>query len=267
MTHRHEYDTYRRGNAVISLRDQGRMPRGFQLEAVRRRITDTLDIIPESHINLFGTGGNIRVGSIPATGGGHNPTIPHIRLSYNCFDGAREHSYNNGRLSYTLLHEMGHIVDKSIQPTCMEFLASEFPLGCLGILSRYHGGGTRGVSEHYADIYADYFYNEIGGLSYNVLRAGRSAGCSDLSRPCTGCESMGTRLRRGLSSGHSLPSGRNLTSLRYDALFRSPPFRGVSRIGEHASYMPPTPDSEADLSGVASHCAYKIPQSGPTRRT
>ena len=267
MTHRHEYATYRRGNAVISLRDQGRMPQGFRLEAVRERIIETLNIIPESHINLFGTGGNIRVGSMPPTGGGHNPTIPHIRLSYNCFDGAREHSYNNGRLSYTLLHEMGHIVDKSIHPTCMEFLASEFPLGCLAILNRYHGGGTRGVSEHYADAYADYLYNEIGGLSYNVLRTGRSADCSDLSRPCTGCNRMEAQLSRGLSSGESLPSGRNLTSLRYDALFRSPPFRGVPRTGGHASYIPPTSDSQTDYFGVASRCAYKIPQSGPTRLT
>lgn len=229
MTHQHEYDLYMRGNAIISLRDQGNAPRGFALETVKQKIRDTLDCLPTSHINLFGTNGNIRLGNIPSTGGGHDPNIPHIRLSYDCFNGARNHSYNNGRLSYTLLHEMGHIVDKSINPSCMSVLKREYPLGCLAIITRYHGGATSGFSEHYADIYADYFYNEVGGLVYGVNRSDNSIRQNGQHIRCGGgCNTCASWLR--LLANMRLPRGHaDLTALRYNALFQSPPFLSIDR--------------------------------------
>ena len=252
MTHEYEYYSYRRGNAVISLRDRGQAPVGFVHDAVKQRIRDTLDILPESHINLFGTTGVVELRVITRDGesrggGGHIPLIPQINLSYKCLDGS--HSYNSGDLSYTLLHEMGHIVDKSIRHNCMRALKREFPLGCLAILTRYHGGGTLGTSEHYADIYADYFYKELARLSYNVNRTVRSR----TTCGCGGCNAWVTRLSRR-EWGNLPTSSGELTALRYEALFRSPPFVGISRQSP-----PPLPNNQPETSGVSEHASLRIP--------
>lgn len=251
----HQYGIYRRGDAEISLLIQdpprGGLPPTFNLESVKRRIKDTLDFIPESHINLFGNKGYVRLGNIPSTGGGHNPTTPYIRLSYDSLDGSRGHSYNNGRLSYTLLHEMGHIVDKSINPTCMDILKRDFPLGCWAILTRYHDGATSGPSEHYADIYADYFYNERAGLDYRVNRRRPGNG---LTCGCGHCNNWCRRFSRRVS-GNLPTTGRELTLLRYEALLRSPPFAGIT-----AQNRPSPTRSVTDSSGVAAHASYRVPR-------
>jgi len=230
MTSPFQYDLYTRDRAFISLSAR-HPPAGFPLDRVKERIKATLDCLPTSHINLFGPNGNVELRDIRRRGesrggGGHDSSIPAIRLSYKCFDNA----YNNGRLSYTLLHEMGHIVDKSINPTCMNVLKTDFPRGFLAMISRYHGGETTGFSEHYADIYADYFYNEIGGINYSVNRRDdlniRNFATSKCGGNCPQCNRWLTRYTENIVD---LPRGNELSTLRYDALFRSAPFSGIER--------------------------------------
>lgn len=247
MGRQHEYDMYTRDgcSVSISLRDrESRLSDGN-----KRKIRNTLDCLPIAHLNLFGENGHIEGKNIigahgnEVRGGGNNPNIPFINLSYACFDSPFN---SRGHLLYTLLHEMGHVVDKSINPTCMRVLSRNFTRGYIAMLSRYHGGGTQGHSEHYADIYADYFFNEIGEIRYNVNINDR-ANLQNISTKCGGgggersgcigrhsCNSwLGRRRREQLLSSLRSLRLEELTALRYDALFRSSPFDGLTRRGTH----------------------------------
>jgi len=259
------HDTYTRENAQVRLEIIGRwdsesLPENDmrQVNDIMARIRRTLDIIPTQHIYCFG---KIRLNSNLRSGGGHNPNIPHIQLSYDCFTDTAN-TYNQGDYSYTLLHEMGHMVDKKLYDGLhrIRALSTGFPQGCLAMLSRYHSGGTVGASEHYADIYADYYFTRVGGVSGWGVHRRDGDGCPS----CRGehrdhsCINYRNACRRRLgNSASQLPSGRELTELRYRALLTSLRSRDIQEI---------TSTSDTIVPETAPHAAVRAPQE-PGRMT
>jgi hypothetical protein len=153
--------------------------------------------------------------------------------------------------SYTLLHEMGHHADwydrntgSTDAPLGVARARDLDPLGTLAMLWRYHGGGTKGPSEHLADTYADYFYNEIGGNAWGQVRR--------VVPPCPGgCSRWGREISRSLGLGAQDPPGsaNQLIGWRYDALFRTPAFAGVTRAGTHRAPRPASLTSRIPTGG------------------
>jgi hypothetical protein len=98
----------------------------------------------------------ITVGNRPARGGGgaaHSgmPGGPYIRLNRTCFESSwNQHGYN-----YTLLHEVGHIVDWAFD--CMRHMRREDRRGFRALITHPHSGATQGWGEHYADGLADWY--------------------------------------------------------------------------------------------------------------
>lgn len=116
-------------------------------------LTDTLARLWVHHLRLLPT---ITAGDRPARGGGgaaHSgmPGGPYIRLNRSCFQSPwNQHGYN-----YTLLHEVGHIVDWAFD--CMHRMRREDNAGFRALLAHPHSGATQGWSEHYADGVADFY--------------------------------------------------------------------------------------------------------------
>ena len=234
-------ETYTRGS--VSFPMQVETEEGHPCDEWIAKVRATLDLLPDTHLALFTTRGSgyVRIGSRPRRGGafgyvgqelrGGTVNRNFVRVSY---DAMQERGYNQGRFLYTMLHETGHLVDhyqfvRGEEPavSCMDLLRDEDPLGCLSILRRYHSGATRGPSEHFGDIYADYFYNEVGGERFNVHRREPHWRCTG------GCGVWDAALTQELEAqGESLPRARDeVTDLRYTALFSTPIFAGVSRRG------------------------------------
>lgn len=143
----------------VSVRIDGVEPRGREIEQLER----TLCLLPSMHLRALPT---ITVGDRPARGGGGSasPTMPggpFIRLNRMIFDPVQR-PVNAGRLNYTLLHEVGHIIDWAFG--CMATLAGSDPAGYAALLAHAHSGATQGPSEHFADAYADFFFH---GGSFN----------------------------------------------------------------------------------------------------
>ena len=276
-------ETYDRGSVRIPIRvlvTRAELPTGVNpvtrnvIDGWIQRIRNTLDILPIPHIALLagGPNGHILIGR-PERGGGALPlgaarTAPFIHMSYECFGD----SFNRrGNLSYTFLHEMGHLVDHWEQGhcagsprRCMDYLPALDPLGCLAMLRRYHGGGTRWTSEHYADVYADYWYNEVSGIDYSINRAEPGWRCV---RTCLSLDGrLDAEIRRmGLSYPGTATDADNhrRTSLRYDALFRSVPFAGIVRQGSHRDPRPqPSSPTAAVNQGIAPSARFGM--SGPS---
>ncbi len=83
------------------------------------------------------------------------PGGPFIRLNRMVFD-RRQRPVNAGAYNYTLLHEIGHIIDWAYD--AMSGLRSTDPDGYRALMAHTHVGATQGPSENYADGYADFFF-------------------------------------------------------------------------------------------------------------
>jgi hypothetical protein len=57
---------------------------------------------------------------------------------------------------YTILHELGHVVDLSYRS--LRYIRRHDTPGYRVITQRAHRGITQGPGEHFADVYADYFF-------------------------------------------------------------------------------------------------------------
>lgn len=116
-------------------------------------LTGTLGRLWVHHLQLVPT---ITVGDRPARGGGgaaHSgmPGGPYIRLNRTCF----QSSWNRRGYNYTLLHEVGHIVDWAFN--CMQRMRREDNRGFRALIAHPHSGATQGWGEHYADGLADWY--------------------------------------------------------------------------------------------------------------
>ncbi len=247
----HEELYERDGGIAVPLRffDVSESERQDWLSRIRR----TLDLLPEQHLRLFQTNGRGTVdfkhvrdysgGTFGYSGqryGGGSSTSNWVRVSH----GAMAKSVNS-RWVYTFLHEFGHLVDHweyamghANPRTCMVRMKSEAPLECLSILRSYHGGRKRSPSEHFSDVYAFYFVNEVGGAGQRVHRGGPAWRCIG---QCAQWDEQLTRSTRAAGLELPRPYSEGMTALRYSGLFRSRPFAGLPRRGLAASR--PTPSS------------------------
>lgn len=75
-----------------------------------------------------------------------------------------------GGLHYTLLHELGHLVDWSY--AAFAWIQANDPAGFATIAARAHTGITRGAQERFADVYADMvFYPESQRATNDAMRS------------------------------------------------------------------------------------------------
>ncbi len=122
-------------------------------EAQLEALTSTLGRLWVHHLQIVPP---ITVGDRPPRGGGgaaHSgmPGGPYIRLNRSCFESPwNQHGYN-----YTLLHEVGHIVDWAFD--CIRHMRREDLAGFRALIAHPHSGVTRGWGEHYADGLADWY--------------------------------------------------------------------------------------------------------------
>jgi len=116
-------------------------------------LTSTLERLCVQHLQIVPP---ITVGDRPERGGGgaaHSgmPGGPYIRLNRTCFQSSwNQHGYN-----YTLLHEVGHIVDWAF--SCIQNMRREDNRGFRALIAHPHSGATQGWGEHYADGLADWY--------------------------------------------------------------------------------------------------------------
>ena len=122
-------------------------------ESQQEVLTNTLERLWVHHLKILPP---ITVGDRPHRGGGgaaHSgmPGGPYIRLNRSCFQSSwNQHGYN-----YTLLHEVGHIIDWTFD--CIQHMRREDNQGFRVLLAHPHSGATQGWSEHYADAVADWY--------------------------------------------------------------------------------------------------------------
>lgn len=127
------------------------------------QISRTLRRIPNRHLDQLN---RIEIRQRPRAGGstnqvgGSNDRIPRsdrryfVVLDIDCFASPWNTSSNG--LNYTLLHEMGHVVDWATGS--FVWIRQNDPEGYRAIVARSHSGVTTGNQEKFADAYADLFY-------------------------------------------------------------------------------------------------------------
>lgn len=125
-----------------------------------RRIQMTLGVIPEYHAKLPS---RIEIRQRAGAGGSANamPNSPRffVVLDYDTF----RSSWNTRQdgLLYTLLHEMGHVVDWTYG--AFPNIRRNDPAGYDAICERVHRGRTQHDQEKFADAYADIHYPDARG--------------------------------------------------------------------------------------------------------
>jgi hypothetical protein len=122
-------------------------------------IVRSVSLIPSAHLALFGDYGYIQLckpGCPPSGGGGHNPDTPYIKLSHRCLANGYNRQYN-----ITLLHEMGHIVDRQFR--AVEWLQRNAREEFRFLAETGHEGATGGAGERFADCYMLYLTNVVAG--------------------------------------------------------------------------------------------------------
>lgn len=155
---------------MVELRTQ-RFTIDLQMKA---RLQRTLSILPPQHLNGLqyieirdirnyeGGSTNVTSHSWPTTPSGRHDYW--VMLDIDSFDPSRRliNNYPNG-LHYTLLHEMGHVVDWFTDS--FRWIRRHDPTGYQLIIQRHHTGATMGDPEKFADTYADLFFHPQGNQS------------------------------------------------------------------------------------------------------
>lgn len=191
---------------------------------------------------------------------GRRANSPFINLSFTAMRQRRNQTDN---LSFTLLHELGHQIDwwrvnRQIgdEGWIVVDVRDNDPVGMYCLLTRDHGSRTRTISEHFANVYADYWYHVVAGLRWPQADAANVGGC-DVGL----CERTEAQVRsRATREGLTLPTDRQeIVERRYDAILSTLPFRGLSvpvsfsaaaSAGEHASLSTGVPRSRANRPDV-----------------
>lgn len=128
-----------------------------------RQIAYTLRRVPARHLDPLT---RIEIRQRPRAGGSTNMAGGTTRstpradrryfvvLDIDCFDSPWNNRANG--LNYTLLHEMGHVVDWATGS--FTWIRQNDPEGYRAITARSHSGVTTGDQEKFADAYADLLY-------------------------------------------------------------------------------------------------------------
>ena len=146
--------------------------RDFTIErAHQERLERTLSILPSQHLrglqyieirdrpNYAGGSTNVCSQAWPTTPQGQSQYW--VMLDFDSFDPQRRRINNQpGGLHYTLLHEMGHVVDWTTGS--FTWIRQNDRQGYRLIASRPHSGITGGAQERFADTYADLFFYPPG---------------------------------------------------------------------------------------------------------
>jgi hypothetical protein len=147
----------------------------------RQRLERTLSILPQQHlrglqyieirdrVDYAGGGTNVARHSWPTTAPGRRQYW--VMLDIDSFSPERRAINNRpDGLHYTLLHEMGHVVDWSTG--AFRWIRQHDRAGYRLIASRSHTGRlTTGEQEKFADTYADlFFYPQGNGLRDDCIR-------------------------------------------------------------------------------------------------
>src|SRR5262245_61506324 len=132
------------------------------------RIIYTLGYLPVEHLRLLH---HVTIrdredyagGSTNYVSSGHPSSGLWVMIDIDSFD-PRQRAINNRPpefLHYTLLHEMGHVVEYT--HSAMRYVRQRDSAGYHAMMAHPHrGGGPGGDTEHWADTYADYFfYTEV----------------------------------------------------------------------------------------------------------
>ncbi len=131
-------------------------------DANLRKIEQTLRAIPYQHLAGLS---RIEIRQRDRAGGSTNPDGPthggvprsghyFVVLDIDAFDSSWNNTGNG--LLYTLLHEMGHVVDWHTRS--FEWIGRNDREGYRAIVARTHRGVTQHNQEKFADAYADYFF-------------------------------------------------------------------------------------------------------------
>lgn len=138
---------------------------------MKARLERTLSILPPQHLHGLRY---IEIRDRPNYEGGSTniasdvwPTTPNGRSNYwvmldiDSFDPRLRpiNNYPNG-LHYTLLHEMGHVVDWFTGS--FSWIRRNNRAGYQALVRRHHTGHTMGHQEKFADTYADLFFYPQG---------------------------------------------------------------------------------------------------------
>lgn len=128
-----------------------------------RRIALTLGVLPAHHVasvarieirQRAGAGGSANAMPDGVTGPTH-----YVVLDIDCFASAWNNTENG--LIYTLLHEMGHVVDWSNR--AFPWIRRNDRAGYDIICQRVHHGRTQNQQEKFADSYADIHFPGASG--------------------------------------------------------------------------------------------------------
>ncbi|RMG27966.1 MAG: hypothetical protein D6730_06145 [Bacteroidetes bacterium] len=136
-------------------------------ESQIRQLVITLRLLPVNHLRHIPL---ITVGNRPPAGGGGSahpgmPGGPYIRLNRNIF----QSPWNRGTYNYTLLHEVGHVIDWTYNS--MSRMRRDDRAGYQALLAHTHRGRTQGPGEHFADAYADFIIGKrMSAARRNALR-------------------------------------------------------------------------------------------------
>jgi hypothetical protein len=134
--------------------DSRRPPAGDRIKVIET----TLKLLPVEHLRAIAAG-HIRLsraGDTPSNGGGSDPA-PWIRVSARSLTAARVHSF-------TLLHEMGHIVDYHYG--AMRTLRATHPRLYRILSATAHNGRTQFDGEKFADCYMIFVMRHVAGLAH-----------------------------------------------------------------------------------------------------
>ncbi|MEN8148385.1 MAG: hypothetical protein ABFS86_01095 [Planctomycetota bacterium] len=261
-----EQVTHTRGGTVTS-----QNPSTDEMNRLFRVIRTTLDLIPESHAALMGITeeAHIRVWGRPTRGGGAaqplggSEATPHIWLNR---DRMREDRNREDDLSFTFLHELGHQVDywrlnrimgSRNRAYITTDIRDEDPIGFLCLLTRDHGSRTRFPSEHFANVYADYWYHVVAGLSWRQADRVNRQYCDVPICERNEAAAQAQASREGLSMPRDNIA---IVERRYQAVLRTLPFQGLTLPvtfggvrpggGEQASLSTGVPRSRANRPDV-----------------
>jgi hypothetical protein len=128
-------------------------PNALQMSALRASI----NLVPIFHAACIERVEVRGPNQYPRRGGGNDADAGIIRLSHACLSEAYNEPFN-----ITMLHELGHIVDRAYGVTAyVQRLGTESARALLATEHAHREGGTDGPGERIADCYMYYLLNEL----------------------------------------------------------------------------------------------------------